>query len=88
MKRDKDMYVKVQAKMAVHQKDLDVLQEKLDAINAQYNEKKASLQQVEAPIKKLMDDKFALQKKLDQATLDRCSKYLSKHSDERISFIL
>ena len=35
-----------------------------------------------------MDDKFDLQKKLDQATLDRCTKFLGKHTDERISFIL
>ena len=74
--------------MTAHQKDLDVLEEQLGGLNAQLAEKQAALSRVEGPIKKLLDEKYALQKKLDQPTLERCTKYLSKHSDDRISFIL
>jgi len=35
-----------------------------------------------------MDDKIAMQKKLDQKTLDRCTKFLSKKSEDNIAFIM
>ena len=35
-----------------------------------------------------MDKKNAMQKKLDQSTLDRCSKFLSKKNDPNIAFIM
>ena len=81
------MFVKVEAKLAVHQVVLDDLEVKMKVFTDAIGEQQQSLSKVEGPIKKLMDDKFAMQKKLDQPTLDRCSKYLSKHSDERIIFI-
>ena len=46
--------------MAVHQKDLDVLEEQLGALNAQLAEKQAALSRVDGPIKKLLDEKYAL----------------------------
>jgi hypothetical protein len=43
---------------------------------------------VEEPIKKLLDDKLAMQKKIDQKLLDNCSKFLAKHSNADIVFIM
>lgn len=51
-------------------------------------DREAKLKNVEEPIKKLLDDKLTMQKKLDQKVLDKCSNFLTKHSDERIVFIM
>lgn len=62
--------------MKVHQDILDVQEAKLGDIEAKVGDLKAKLAKVEGPIKKLMDDKFTMQKKLDQPTLDKCTKFL------------
>jgi hypothetical protein len=46
------------------------------------------LQAIEDPIKKLLDEKLAMQKKIDQPMLDRCSKFLASHSDDNIVFVM
>lgn len=82
------MLEKIKAKMSVHQAALDIETKKQDDIKAQIDKRKQDLQKVEGPIKKLMDDKIAMQKKLDQKTLDRCTKFLSKKSEDNVAFIM
>lgn len=58
------------------------------ALDKQKKDREAKLKSVEEPIKKLLDDKLTMQRKLDQKILDNCTKFLTKTTDERIVFIM
>lgn len=80
--------MKVADKLKNYKDQISDLQEKAAVLDKKKKDREAKLKNVEEPIKKLLDDKLTMQKKLDQKILDKCSKFLQKHSDERIVFIM
>lgn len=79
---------KVNDKLKGYNDQIQAIQEKLVTIDKQKKDREAKLGRVEEPIKKLLDDKLAMQKKIDQKLLDNCSNFLAKHSDDNIVFIM
>ena len=86
--KEADLKSKVSEKVESYKKEISELEEKVVKVDKQKKDREQKLQKVEEPIKKLLDDKQAMQKKLTQAMLDSCSKFLSKHSNEDIVFIM
>lgn len=79
---------KIQAKLDQFKSEIDDLKNKVTAIDKTKKDREGKLSKVEEPIKRLLDEKIAMQKKIDQKVLDNCSKFLSKHSNDDVVFIM
>jgi len=86
--READLHVKVAEKLKGYNDEIISLQDKVADLDKKKKDREGKLKNVEEPIKKLLDDKLTMQKKLDQKVLDKCSTFLTKHSDNRIVFIM
>ena len=86
--READLHIKVAEKLKGYNDEIISLQDKVADLDKKKKDREGKLKNVEEPIKKLLDDKLTMQKKLDQKVLDKCSTFLTKHSDNRIVFIM
>jgi hypothetical protein len=64
------------------------LDSKNEEIQTKIRSLNKKLNSIEEPIKKLLDDKILLQKKLDQKTFDRCNKFLSRNEDDDVQWVM
>lgn len=74
---------------------ISLLTTELNSLNSQKDEKNTKISnlniqlgKLEEPLLKLNDDKIAIQKKLDQKIIERCSKYLTEKGDVDIQYIM
>ena len=79
---------KVSEKLKSYKDEIEAISEKVQTLDKKKIYREGKLKNVEEPIKKLLDDKLTVQKKLDQKILDKCTIFLAKHSDENIVFIM
>jgi hypothetical protein len=57
-------------------------------LDKQRIDREEKLAKIEEPLKKLLADKVAMQEKIDQKLLDRCTKFLSNQSEDNIVYIM
>lgn len=88
VERESGLKDKVAAKLKAYNDEIEAIQEKVTTLDKQKKDREAKLGRVEEPIKKLLDDKLAMQKKIDQKLLDSCTQFLAKKSDENVVFIM
>ena len=68
----------MEAKLVALKDELAGMEVKADQLLKVHSDRKGKLTNVLDPIKKLLDEKMEIQKKLDQKTLNRCNKFLEK----------
>ena len=63
--READLHVKVAEKLKGYNDEIISLQDKVADLDKKKKDREGKLKNVEEPIKKLLDDKLTMQKKLD-----------------------